>query len=132
MTERRHEQIEIRPESIEMIRELLSPEIVKEKEFLWQDILAAIEDITKTKTAEGEELLVDLLGFEGQIRLVPESDIPGFMSPGNMLKFLAIQFLIKWTGRKYLDAFERISTTTESPALSDVTEALIESLNREL
>ena len=59
MTKKEKEkQVEIQSDSIDLIKELLSPEIVKKKKFVWQEIVAAMMDITKTYTREAEELLV--------------------------------------------------------------------------
>ena len=117
-------------DSMKLIKELLSPEIVEEKEFMWLEIVAAMEDITETQTKEVEEILVNLLEFEGQIGLAPQSDVPGIMSPENMLKSLAIQILSKWTGRKHLKAFEKLASTTESITLAEIAKIIIERLGR--
>jgi hypothetical protein len=114
--------------SMKLIKELLSPEVVKEKAFMWQEIVAAMADITKTQTEEAEELLVKILESEGAIQLAPESDIPHAMSPKDMLKSLAIQSLSKWTGRKHIRAFERVYVTTKSPILAGTAKVHIEKL----
>jgi len=128
--EERRKQEKTKPDSIKLITEIPSPEIVEKKEFLWQEIVAAMADITKTQTKEAEEILVNLLEFEGQIRLAPQSDIPGLMSPKDILKSLAIQFLSEWTGQKHLMAFKKLADTTESITLAEIAKIHIERLSR--
>jgi hypothetical protein len=128
--EERKKQEKTKPDSIKLITEILPPEIVEKREFLWQEIVTAMVDITKTQTKEAEEILVNLLEFDGQIRLAPQSDIPGLMSPEDILKSLAIQFLSEWTGRKHLMAFEKLAGTTESITLAEIAKIHIEILGR--
>jgi hypothetical protein len=130
--EKKRRQAKKTSNSMKLIKELLSPEIVEEKVFMWQEIVTAMADITKTQTEEAEELLVNILEFEGAIRLAPESDIPHAMSPRDMLKSLAIQSLSRWTGRKHIRAFERVYVTTKSPILAGTAKVHIERLGGEL
>ena len=77
------------------IEEILTPEIVKRKKFLWQEIVFAIQEIIALHTKESEEILIKILSFEDQIQLAPESHIPGLMAQESMLKFYAIVTLSK-------------------------------------
>jgi len=129
--EERKKQEKAMLDSIKLVTELLSLEIIEKKKFLWQEIVTALADITETQTKEAEDTLVNLLEFEGPIRLAPDSDIPGVMSPEDMLKSLAIQVLSKWTGRKHLKAFSKIYATTQSPTLSGIAKVHIERLGGE-
>jgi len=130
--EKRRRQAGKVPNSTELIKELLSPEVVQEKEFMWREIVAAMADMTKKQTPQAEEFLVKLLESEEVIRLAPDSDIPGVMPPEDMLKSLAIQALSRWTGRKYVRAFERVYMTTKSPILAGIAKLHVEKLSGEL
>lgn len=118
---------------VKLIKQLLSPKVAKKKkEFLWQEIIAAIVSITETKTNEAEDILIDLIKFDGEIRLSSMSDIPGAMSPEDMLKSLAIETLSEWTGRKHIKAFESVYATTKSPVLAGVAKVHIKRLGGKL
>jgi hypothetical protein len=127
----REQQAMTASDSIRLIQELLSPSTREKREFLWQEIRAAMAEITKTQTRSAEDVLLHLLELEGPIRLAPQSDIPSVMSPEDMLKSLAIQFLSRWTGRKHLKALERVKEKTASPTLSRIAMAEIEKLGGE-
>ena len=122
----KEEPVQSDSKSFALIKELLTPEVVEEREFLWQDIVAAMMEIVETPTLRAEELLVSLLEMEGRIRLAPESDIPGVMPPEDTLKSIAIETLSKWTGRKYLKAFETLCDRAESPGISTLARIYIE------
>lgn len=116
------------PASIELIEEILTPAVAGEKEFLWQDIMAAMSDILQTHTEETEALLRRILDFEGTIRLSPRSDIPGAMEPENMLRSLSVQALSLWRGQTYLKVFRRLHAATPSPALAGIVKVYIDKL----
>jgi len=124
--EKKEKQVKKVHNSVELFKQLLWFRRVKKKEFLWQEIVGAITGITKTRTKEVEDILVKLIEFEGKIRLSPDSDIPGVMSPEDTLKSLAIQTLSEWTGRKHLKTFKKICAKTESPILSQIAKVYIE------
>ena len=128
MTEKgKKKQVETQLDSIELIKELLSPKVIEE-ERMWQEITVAIEDVTEMHTKEAEELLVRLLDLQGPILLAPGSDIPGILSPEDMLRFAAIQALSEWKGRKYLKNFTKIYHTTPSPTLRNIAKVYIEKM----
>jgi len=118
--------------SINLMKEILSPKIAKEKEFMWQNIMVSMRIIGKTHTEETEQLLADLLESEDHIKLSPTSDIPGAMSPEDMLKSLAIQILSEWTGQKYVKIFKKICSSTQSPVLAERIKVYIQRLGGDL
>jgi len=74
---------------------------------------------------EGERLLLQVIHFDGRLRLGKSPELPHSMPPEEMLKSLAVQALAKWTGLTYLMAMERVELTTSSPALRSVVRAAI-------
>lgn len=118
--------------SINLMKEILSPKIAKEKEFMWQNIIVSMRTIGKTHTEETEQLLVDLLESEDHIKLSPASDIPGALSPEDTLKSLAIQILSEWTGQKYVKIFKKICSSTQSHVLAERIKIFIQKLGGDL
>jgi hypothetical protein len=93
---------------------------------LWQDIYSAMCEVASSRlTPEVESLLLEVVRFEGRIRLAPRSDLPSSMSPEDMLKSLSLQALAKRAGRVWLPTMRRVRATTHSPALASVLSALI-------
>jgi len=118
--------------SINLMKEILSPKIAKEKEFMWQNIIASMRIIGKTHTEEKEQLLADLLESEVHIKLSPTSDIPGALSPEDTLKSLAVQILSEWTGKKYIKKFNKICSSTQSHVLAERIKIFIQKLGGDL
>lgn len=119
-------------DSIKLVHEILSPEILKKKSFLWQDIKTSVFNISTIHTKETEEILVLLLEFEEEIMLASKSDIPGLMSPKDMLKSIAIQTLTKWTGQKYQSIFKKIYKSTQSAALAEIARVSLEKVGGDI
>lgn len=119
-------------DSIKLVNEILSPKILKKKSFLWQDIGTSLSKISTIHTKETEEILVSLLEFEGELKLASKSDIPGLMSPEDMLKSIAIQSLTKWTGQKYLSTIKKIYKSTQSAALAEIARVSVEKVGGDL
>jgi hypothetical protein len=93
---------------------------------LWTDLVAELfPEISRPLTWEAEGLLVEVLRFEGRLRLTISSDLPHSMSPEDMLKSLAAQALGRWTGLAYLQEMERVQVTTQSSSLSSLVRDVI-------
>jgi hypothetical protein len=57
------------------------------EEYRWEDLLAELRVlISSPPTPEVEHFLVELLRFDGEIRLHPDSELPHSMPPEEMLK----------------------------------------------
>jgi hypothetical protein len=82
--------------------------------------------ISSPLTWEAEALLLEILRFEGRLRLTVSSDLPHSMPPEDMLKSLAIQALGRWTGLAYLQEMERVQVTTQSSSLSSLIRDVIQ------
>jgi hypothetical protein len=87
--------------------------------------------ISSPLTWEAEALLVEILRFEGQLRLTVSSDLPHSMPPEDMLKSLAVQALGRWTGLAYLQEMERVQATTQSSSLSSLVRDVIQKAREE-
>src|SRR5206468_282358 len=97
------------------------------REHCWEDVEAAMWQLTSAPpTPEIEALLVDVLRFEGQIRLADLSELPHSMSAEEMLKSQALQALGKWTGQSHLAEMQSVQATAISPVLSGIARAVIQ------
>jgi hypothetical protein len=87
--------------------------------------------ISSPLTWEAEELLIEILRFEGRLWLTVSPDLPHSMPPEDMLKALAIQALGRWTGLAYLQEMERVQATTQSSSLSSLVRDVIHKAREE-
>jgi hypothetical protein len=87
--------------------------------------------ISRHLTWEAEGILLEILRFEGRLRLTVASDLPHSMSPEEMLKSLAVQALARWAGLAYLQEMERVQATTQSSSLSSLVEDVIQKTRQE-
>ncbi len=95
------------------------------EEVRWEDLEAALWEVASSPpTPEGEQLLLDIIRFEGRIRLSPTSELPHSLSPEDMLKSLAIQALTRWTALTYLLEIRRTRAVATSPMLTAVARAV--------
>lgn len=102
------------------------------RESAWAELMAEIVPaISQHLTWEAEELLIEILRFEGRLRLAGSSDLPHSMSPEDMLKSLASQALARWTGLAYLQEMERVQATTQSSSLSSLIRDVIQKARQE-
>jgi len=91
-----------------------------------EDIEEAMTQVTSAPlTAEAEAILLDILRFDGRLRLTPSSEIPHSMPPEDMLKGLAIETLAEWTGLTHLPEMQRAEALARSPGLSGIARAAI-------
>jgi hypothetical protein len=87
----------------------------------WEDLMADLWPVISSPlTWEGERLLLDVIRFEGRLRLVESSEMPHSMPPEDMLKSLAIQALARWTGLAHLHEMQRVQLTTPSSSLASL------------
>lgn len=82
--------------------------------------------ISAPLTCEGERLLLDLIRYEGRLRLAVSAEMPHSMPPEDMLKSLAIQALARWTGLVHLHEMRRVQLTTQSSSLASLVGDVIE------
>ncbi len=82
--------------------------------------------ISTPLTWEAERLLLDLIRFEGRLRLTVSSEMPHSMSPEDMLKSLAVQTLARWTGLAHLREMRRVQLTTQSSSLASLVSDVIQ------
>jgi hypothetical protein len=98
----------------------------------WSDLIAElVPAISRPLTWETEELLLEVLRFEGRLRLTVSADLPHSMPPEDMLKSLAVQALVKWAGLSYTQEIERVQATTQSSSLSSLIRDVIQKARQE-
>ena len=95
-------------------------------EYQWEDILAAVEIVmAEPFTPRTEKLILAILRFTGELHLSESSELPHSMSPEDMLKSFAIQWLEKETRFTHLSELQRVEAMAQSPALASVVRAAI-------
>lgn len=93
----------------------------------WGDLMMELWPVISAPlTWEGERLLLDLIRFEGRLRLDVSSEMPHSIPPEDMLKSLAIQALAQWTGLAHLCEMQRVQLTTRSPSLASLVRDVIQ------
>jgi hypothetical protein len=116
---------------VKFLTRVLAPDGQPEDSYPWEDLLAAMQEITSAApTQEVESVLVAALRFEGRFCLTPTSSRPHRLSPEDMVKSLAIQALGKWGIIAHLVEIERIESTTRSPGLASVARATAQRLRQ--
>src|SRR4051794_21481396 len=95
----------------------------------WDDLRAELfSAVSSPLTLEVERLLLAILSFEGELQLDETSPMPHRMSPENMLKSLAVQYLGRWTGARYLRRMQWLLTTAK-PALACMVRGVIQQVS---
>jgi tetratricopeptide (TPR) repeat protein len=118
---------------VRLLSHVLAPEGQERDPCAWEDLLAAMQEVTSAgRTPEVEDLLVAALRFEGRFRLTPTSGRPHRLSPEDMVKSLAIQALGRWGAVDHIPEIERIESTARSPGLASVARSTIQRLRRVL
>jgi len=91
------------------------------QECRWGDLMKELWPVISAPlTWEGERLLLDLIRFEGRLRLAVSPEMPHSMPPEDMLKSLAIQALARWTGLAHLHEMQRVQLITQSSSLASL------------
>lgn len=94
--------------------------------YQWEDVLAELEVVlAQPLTPKAEKLMLGLLRFEGELRLTESSELPHSMSPEDMLKSFAVQWLSKKTGLTHLPEMQRVEATAQSPVLASIVRSAI-------
>ena len=97
----------------------------------WPDLMAALHSLCRAPlTPDSESLLVDLLHFDGTPELDPDTEFPHSMSPYEILQSVAMQALARYTGPRYLAAFDHLRVSAHSPCLRSIAQSVINSLMR--
>jgi hypothetical protein len=95
--------------------------------YRWEELLADLwPALSSPLTVDGEHLLLEILRFNGRLRIDLSSEMPHSKSPEDMLKSLAIQALARWTGLAYLREMQRVQATTSSSSLSSLIRDVIQ------
>ena len=113
--------------AIQQLNQALSEVASDRREYRWENLLIAIEAIASGDALnwEAERVLLQVVRFEGELRLSEDSEPPHSMSPEEMLKSVAIQTLARCTGLTHLLAMQRVEATTASPVLASIVRATI-------
>ncbi len=116
---------------VRLLSDVLRPEGQAKRPCAWEDLLAAVQEVTSAGlTPEIENLLVAALRFEGRFSLTPTSGRPHRLSPEDMVKSLAIQALGKWGAADHIPEIERIESTARSPGLASVARSIVQRLRQ--
>ncbi len=92
----------------------------------WEDLLDAVEAVFAGPFDwEAERVMLSVLRFDGRLRLSELSELPHSMSPEDMLKSFAIQWLARETGLTHLLEMQRVEATAVSPVLAAIVRATI-------
>src|SRR5437667_10255674 len=111
---------------IDFIREAMSNASTRSKEYRWGDIEGALRQLTSSaSTPEVEQILLEILRFDGQFHLSALSEVPHCMPPEEMLKSHSIQTLARWTGLTHLSEMQRVGENAASPVLSGIVRKVI-------
>jgi hypothetical protein len=109
------------PTAFQALRSAMAASPATGQERRWEDLMADLWPVISSKlTWEGERLLLDIIRFEGRLRLAVSSALPHSMPAEDMLKSLAIQALGRWTGLAHLHEMQRVQMTTPSSSLSSL------------
>ena len=96
-----------------------------QQSYQWADILWSMFDmIMKPLTKESEELLLFVIKFDKKINIDLNGECPHSMPPEDMLKSIAIQALLRFTGVRHLSTI--LNDTTELSSLSSIVKASIQ------
>ncbi len=95
-------------------------------EYRWEDFLDAAEAVFAGQFDwVTERVMLAVLRFDGRLRLSESSELPHSMTPEDMLKSFAIQWLARETGLTHLLEMQRVEATAASPALASIVRATI-------
>jgi hypothetical protein len=102
-------------------------------EYRWEDVMMELLPlITSPLSPDAERLLLEVLRFDGRLRLVVSYDMPHSMPPTEMLKSLAVQAIAKWTGLDHLHDMLKVQRTTASSSLASLVGDVIRKTREEL
>lgn len=104
----------------------------QEKDTDWETIYKATLALKELKDRRAEDVFLKILERKEPIRLSKDSDIPGIMSPLNILKALALESLREIDGEKHLEEFHKIYHETDEEILRDMAKEHIISLGDSL
>lgn len=113
--------------AIQLLNQAVTEEPSNRSVYRWEDLLAAIEAVAVGDSLgwDAERVLLRVVRFEGELRLNEDSESPHSMSPEEMLKSVAIQALVRWTGLTHLLEMRRVEATAASPVLASIVRATI-------
>jgi hypothetical protein len=113
--------------SFQALRNAMAGPPGTEQEPRWGDLMMELWPVISAPlTWEGERLLLDLIRFEGRLRVAVSSEMPHSMPPEDMLKSLVIQALARWTGLVHLHEMQRVQLTTRSSSLASLVADVIQ------
>lgn len=92
----------------------------------WNILLEGLfEVVANPLTEESQKELLDIIHFDGRLSIEDNSELPHSMSPKDMLKSLAVQALVKWTGLKHVAELRKLQSTTHSSSLRSLVRDVI-------
>ena len=104
------------------------------EEVIWNQLLQEFFNITQSAniTKEEEQLLIKIIKFEGRLQLSEVGEFPHSMSPEDMLKSMAAQFIIKELESKRLLLTISQLMLKASPSLLCIIKAVVNEKINEL
>src|SRR5260221_528990 len=111
-----------------LLQKVITP---NEMTFKTSDLLSEMQAIcSNSTTPEKERLLLKILQYSGEINVDSSCDTTHSMSPTNMLKSLAVQYLEKETNDKYLNEFIELLAFSKSPGLTGIINKILKKYAR--
>lgn len=104
----------------------------REREVYWETKYQSVVTLKKLKDKRTEDTFLKILERKEPVRLHKDSDLPGVMSPLNMLKAVAMESLYETGGKKYLEVFYKIYKETDERILREMAKKYILSLSGRL
>lgn len=94
--------------------------------YCWEEVMAELLPLIYSPlTSDVEMLLLEIIRFDGRLRIIESHNMPHSMSPIDMLKSLAVQAIAKWTGFDHLQDILKLQKTTQSSSLASLVNDVI-------
>jgi hypothetical protein len=88
----------------------------------WSGLVGAIAEVAATPSPAAEQLLLDLLTFQGPLSLAGGS-MPHSQAPEDMIRTAAIDALWEMSGEKYAAVCRNVAAATPSPIVKRIVAA---------
>ncbi len=83
----------------------------------WVTVYRSISALGNERNRNGKKMLAELLKRDKEVKLIEGTQLPGVMSPLNMLKAAALDALGKLNAREYIDDMREVYRKTDNRTL---------------